>query len=117
MQANGIMSRTTVPQAVQAAAERLAAATRAEAVVLFGSRARGDAREGSDWDLCVLLPDDVRPGQATSVTLWRLVADLPAALQVVPVRRSVFIAKRHDPNSLIHDVAEDGIALVGALPT
>ena len=25
-------------------------------VVLFGSRARGDAREDSDWDLLILLP-------------------------------------------------------------
>ena len=29
-----------------------------ERVVLFGSRARGDAREDSDWDLLVLLNKD-----------------------------------------------------------
>jgi predicted nucleotidyltransferase len=27
-----------------------------EAILLFGSRARGDARPGSDWDLCVSAP-------------------------------------------------------------
>lgn len=28
-------------------------------VWLYGSRARGDAHEGSDWDLLILLPKDV----------------------------------------------------------
>lgn len=27
-------------------------------VLLYGSRARGDAKEGSDWDLLILLPKD-----------------------------------------------------------
>jgi predicted nucleotidyltransferase len=30
-----------------------------ERVILFGSQARGDAREGSDWDLLVLLDSDL----------------------------------------------------------
>ena len=30
----------------------------AKRVLLFGSRARGDAREDSDWDVLVLTPDD-----------------------------------------------------------
>ena len=28
-------------------------------VILFGSRARGDYREDSDWDLLILLPEEV----------------------------------------------------------
>lgn len=28
-------------------------------IVLFGSRARGDAREDSDWDLLILVPGEV----------------------------------------------------------
>ncbi|MFZ4580947.1 MAG: nucleotidyltransferase domain-containing protein [Myxococcota bacterium] len=39
----------------------VALATHAERVVLFGSRARGDARPDSDLDLLVIVPDDVDP--------------------------------------------------------
>ncbi|MFZ4407587.1 MAG: nucleotidyltransferase domain-containing protein [Paracraurococcus sp.] len=105
-----------LPAALREAAARLASATRAEAVVLFGSRARGEARADSDWDLCVLLPDDTPAGSVTPTSLWRLVADVPLAIQVVPIRRSVFAARRGLVNSLSRDVAEDGVALHGALP-
>jgi predicted nucleotidyltransferase len=47
---------------------------RIERVVLFGSRARGDAREDSDYDVAVFLRD-YAPG--TSTELYRL-ADLGA---------------------------------------
>ncbi len=38
--------------------ERIKAVYRPEAVLLFGSRARGTAKQDSDWDVLVLLPDD-----------------------------------------------------------
>ena len=49
-----------LPSAVEEAARRLARATEAESIILFGSRARGDWRDDSDWDLCVILPDGSR---------------------------------------------------------
>ena len=49
---------------------------RLERVVLFGSRARGDAREDSDYDIAVFL-HDYTPG--TSNELYRL-ADLSTDL-------------------------------------
>ena len=41
-------------QTLRAAAERLVARGNASAVVLYGSRARGDAAETSDWDVCLV---------------------------------------------------------------
>jgi len=40
------------------AVEKLATAVQARAIILFGSRARGDQREDSDYDLCVVIPED-----------------------------------------------------------
>lgn len=53
----------------EALAERYGPAL--ERVVLFGSRARGDADEGSDYDVAVFLRD-VGPGMAE----WYSLADL-----------------------------------------
>jgi len=69
--------------AVEIAAARLAEATDAEEVLLFGSRARGDHDDSSDWDLCVILPDDVEWGRFTPISLWPLVSDLIVPRSVV----------------------------------
>lgn len=104
-----------IDRTVERAAERLAEVTHAEAVILFGSRARGDHGPESDWDLCVILPDDVRPQQFTAASLWREVAAFGIPIQVYPVRRSVFIEKSSDVNSVSHDVLKDGLSLIGDL--
>jgi uncharacterized protein len=104
-----------VDSAVGLAAVRLAEATGAEAIVLFGSRARGDNDDDSDWDLCVILPDTVEWGRFTPVTLWPLVSDLGIPIQVVPIRRSVFEEKKTGINTLSHDIARDGVVIHGRL--
>lgn len=107
------MLAVTIDEKVALAARHLAEITRAEAVVLFGSRARGDHGPDSDWDLCVILPDDVRPQQFTAANLWQEASRFGAPIQVYPLRRSVFRASVADVNSVSHDVARDGVALVG----
>ena len=93
---------------IEAAVTRIVDAVHPEAVFLFGSRARGDAEEGSDWDLFVVLSDDVPPGSVTPSKLRRLVSGLGASFDVHACRRAVFEARKADPNSLSHDVAEEG---------
>ena len=84
--------------------ERLISAYRPDRIYLFGSIARGDADEDSDYDLMVLVPDDATPerrgnrlayqalrgtGIAADVLVWprgsferraRVVASLPATV-------------------------------------
>ena len=52
---------------------------------LFGSRARGDAREHSDWDLLVIVPDDA-PEQLLDPVLGMLALEV-AGLHPVPYQR------------------------------
>ena len=109
------MTGVVIERDVETAAERLAEATHAEAVILFGSRARGDHQPDSDWDLCVVLPDDIRPQEFTPSKLWELLSDLDASIQVYPLRRSVFEAKKDDIDSLSHDIARDGYTIIGSM--
>ena len=96
---------------LSAAVDRLRAVAPVERVILFGSRARGDHDAGSDWDLCVLLDDDIPAGVYSPVSLWQAVRDLGLPIQLVPMRKSVFENRRSDVNALAHDVAEEGIVL------
>jgi len=51
-------------------------------VILFGSRARGNARTNSDYDLLVI-KDSQRPRYARSADLYASLADLPVEVDVM----------------------------------
>ena len=104
----GGLSHDAIRTAVSAWA---AAESLVRRIYLFGSRARGDHDPDSDWDLCVLLDDDIAPGVFTPSALWKAVRDVALSIQVTPMRRSVFETGRADINALAHDVAQDGILL------
>jgi len=53
-----------------------------ERIILFGSRARGDARAESDFDLLVIKQSD-EPRYRRSARLYGLLADLPAEVDVM----------------------------------
>ena len=76
-------------------------------MILFGSRARGDHDAESDWDLCVVLNDDIPPEVYTPGAMWQAVRGLGLTIQVVPMRKSVFEAARVEINAVAHDVAQD----------
>jgi uncharacterized protein len=97
--------------ALGAAIDRLRNFAPVEKVILFGSRARGDHHENSDWDICVLLDNDILSGIYTPSRMWEAVRDLGLPIQIAPMRISVFEAKRRDINALAHDVAQDGVIL------
>lgn len=80
-------------------------------VILFGSRARGDAKADSDFDLFVVLDDDVsadRFGTATKQAARKLYKR-PA--HIVPCLDSIFREKQHVIGSLVHEVVRTGIVV------
>jgi predicted nucleotidyltransferase len=96
---------------LKSAVEGIVALVHPDAVLLFGSRAREDSDESSGWDLFVVLPADAPPGIARPSLLRRAAAPAKLPIHAMACRRSVFEAKRTDPNSLSHDVARDGVVL------
>jgi predicted nucleotidyltransferase len=83
---------------------------RIERVVLFGSRARGDARDDSDYDIAVFLRDledrahdmDVLAYVSTDVLY-----DLGAVVHAMPYRAGAY----NDSSPLMWEIRHDGIDL------
>ena len=83
---------------------------RLERAVLFGSRARGDARQGSDYDVAVFLtdmPDRWRELDRLAELRVRLLDETGAFVDAKP-----FVAGAHnDRTPLMHEVRRDGLRL------
>jgi len=69
-------------RAVETAVRRIAEQFGPLRIVLFGSRARGEATAASDIDLLVVLPEGVDKRQA-AIAMRRALADLPVAKDIV----------------------------------
>ena len=83
---------------------------RTERVVLFGSRARSDAREDSDYDIAVFIKD---PG-ALSYELRRLASlstdillDTGAVISAKPFRAGAYLER----TGFMYELRQDGIDL------
>jgi predicted nucleotidyltransferase len=96
---------------IQALVERIVARWRPEQIWLFGSRARGDARASSDWDLLVVVPDDIEVAELDPLVGWRLQKDSGVRADVVPCRSSDFREDRDTPNTLACDAAVEGLLI------
>ena len=80
------------------------------AIYLFGSRARGDAREDSDYDLMVVIPDE-RMNRKVWDELLEARRASRLGVELVPSRASAFDWRRHEVGTLQYEVEADGIQL------
>lgn len=92
--------------------DRLVAALHAEEVWLFGSRAEGRARPGSDYDLLAVLPDGASQGDLDPVRAWALVRGLGVPVDVVPCTRAEFEEEKHEIDTLARAAYLRGVQVV-----
>jgi uncharacterized protein len=80
-------------------------------VWMFGSRARGDHRQDSDWDLLAVLPDDACESLLDPIVAWEIVG-------ASGVRSTLFATRRSDlegiwgrVNTLGYVLSREGVRL------
>lgn len=81
-------------------------------VWLFGSRARGDHRPDSDWDLLAVVSDDAPPEIASDPVLaWRIARDSGVRSTLLTTRESDLQDVWGRVNTLGYDLSREGIRL------
>lgn len=94
--------------------ERIVQAMQPDAIYLFGSRARDDAKSDSDYDLLVVVPDSVPSDRRSLVAAACIDRDPGVAADVVPCRRSVFELRRNVAGTLSYEATHEGRLIYGA---
>jgi predicted nucleotidyltransferase len=92
---------------IEKAAGMLLAAAPGSKVILFGSHARGDAREDSDVDFLVVEPE-VKDCIAEMVRLNEVLRPLALAVDVIVFSRDRFDYWKETPNTLPYVALKEG---------
>jgi predicted nucleotidyltransferase len=79
---------------------------------LFGSRARGEARPDSDWDLMAILPDDALEQDLDMRSVWGRLRDLCLQrVELFTITQSEFAQWRNALGTLAEIVASTGVVV------
>lgn len=104
-----MVSQETINRAVQ----RLVAAAKPSKVILFGSYARGDARENSDLDLIVIEPK-VQNTWEEMVRLHSIVGDIGVGVDILVYSEAEAERRKQVPGTLPYWAFKEGKTLYDA---
>jgi len=86
------------------------------AIIMFGSRARGDARPDSDIDLLVIEREPFGPGRSRikeAARLYRALGDVPASKDLLVYSRDEVADRRTTPSHVVGRACREGRLLYG----
>lgn len=83
-------------------------------VLLFGSRAKGEASPDSDWDVLVILPDEADDALLNPLLGWELQRGSGVHADLICSYRGEFLADLRVANSRSREIAEDAIGLISS---
>ncbi|MBS1253405.1 MAG: hypothetical protein MAG451_02454 [Anaerolineales bacterium] len=92
---------------------RLVQGLHPERIYLFGSQARGQAGETSDFDLLVVLPESDLPRHRREAISYDLLWGMAAPIDVIVLTQSEFEQGRRVKTSLASTVQKEGELLYG----
>jgi len=97
----------------QACRERIATIVPTARVILYGSRARGDARPDSDYDLLVLLPDGASAADERAIdeTLYALELQEGTVVSTVTFPQTTWSTPPYRAMPLHQAVDREGVLL------
>jgi len=100
------------PEQISAAVKRIADAAQPEQILIFGSHARGEARDDSDLDLLVI-ETDVADRAAEMVRLRRVLRPLRIPVDLLVYSRSDVDRWGNQPGSALFWALREGKVMYG----
>lgn len=91
--------------------ERIIAHLNPQKVILFGSRATGNTHEDSDWDLLVVVDDDIPEERLNWRSVYEARRGIRAPIDLLACRESTFRERVDIVGSLPWIAATDGIVV------
>ena len=70
--------------------DRIVAHLNPQKVILFGSRANGNTHKDSDWDLLVVVDDDIPPERIGWKSMYEARRGIYSPIDLIPCRESTF---------------------------
>jgi predicted nucleotidyltransferase len=107
-------TRSSASPLVTEVVRRLVDLYHPERVYLFGSAARGDADQGSDYDFMVIVPNDAPPELRSSPDVFKVLLDIDAPIDVLVWTREEFDKRLHLRVSFPSTVVREGKLLYAA---
>lgn len=101
---------TDTERILQEIVQRIETVVQPERVILFGSRARGDARSDSDFDLLVIAESE-EPRYRRAAPLYAALADIPVETEVMVYTPAEVDEWRMVPQSFVTTAIREGSIL------
>ena len=105
---NGPPAVATADPTLVEITRRLVDSYEPERIYLFGSRARGTAGEDSDYDLLMVVPDNVPPALRGSARAYEALWGLPTSGDILIWTHTAFAERLHLRASLPSTVEREG---------
>ena len=104
------METIDIPKAVKEAVHRVDPGA---TVILYGSRARGDAQPDSDWDFLVLTPSQVNPDlkRAINHELFIVELEIGKIISCIIRQQDAWESKAYEQSEFRSNIVRDGIAV------
>jgi uncharacterized protein len=78
-------------------------------VILFGSRARGDARKDSDWDFLILLPHAVTPSDKRKICDLLYDIELETEQVITSIVEGMKMWEAYEETAFFKNVKREGV--------
>ncbi|HEX3048694.1 MAG TPA: nucleotidyltransferase domain-containing protein [Bacillota bacterium] len=95
-------------QVLEESVNRIVSYIKPEKIILFGSRARGDYNQSSDYDLCII-KDGIENPRRLAREIYKILYGVGGAIEVLVEKPENFEKHKDNPFFLYQNILKEGV--------